>query len=186
MKKQIKAFPLIHPTTIVLVGTKNDTAANFTTIGDIAVAGLNPPLVMISLHENHNATKYVLQHSKMSINMTVKEMLKEVDYAGIYSSKQVDKSDLFEYEYLDDFPVMKHSPFCLIVETIEHVKVEHRMIFVCKVTKTLVEEILITDNRLNLTSIKPILYGLDNLYYSGLEVIGTGYKEARSLPNPKE
>ncbi len=181
MKKVIKSVPLVHPTTIVLVGTKNNDVANFTTIGDIAVAGINPPLVMISLNATHNATKYVLEHKKMSINMTVKELLKEVDYAGIHSSKEMDKSSLLDYEYVDELPIVRKSPISLIVEVIDHIQVEHRMIFVCRVTKTLVEDALILDKRLDLSVIEPILYGLDNVYYSGLEKIGIGYNEGKKL-----
>ena len=183
MRKQFKSIPLIHPTTIVLVGTRNGEKANFTTIGDVAVAGINPSLVMISLNANHNATKYVLEHKKMSINMTVSDLLKHVDFAGMYSSKNVDKSTLVEYEVVDDLPIIKQSPISLIVETLDYIQIEHRLIFVCNVTKTLIEEDLIQDNRINLSGIKPILYGLDNFYYTGLEIIGTGYKEGIKLKN---
>lgn len=57
----MKVLPLLHTVPIVLVGVKRsdfkDKRANYTTIGDVAIAGLNPALLMISLHE------IILQHS---------------------------------------------------------------------------------------------------------------------------
>jgi len=69
LKQLIKPYPLIHPATIAIVGTMHNSKPNFTTIGDIAVAGLNPPLIMISLHQNHNATAFIEQTGMCSINI---------------------------------------------------------------------------------------------------------------------
>lgn len=177
MKNQIENIPLIHPTTIVLVGTMFNEKPNFTAIGDVAVAGLNPQLIMISLHENHNATKSIRLTNKFSINLPEENLLSEVDFAGVYSSKTKDKSDLVKSYIVDGLPIVEQSPISLLVEVLDSVQVEQRVIFVCKVYKTLVDEKIIEDDKLNLSKIKPILYGLDNSYYSIGNKIGTGYQE---------
>lgn len=179
MKVEINQIPLIHPTTIVVVGTQANDQPNFTTIGDIAVAGLNPALVMISLNENHQSTKYILKHHRMTINMTEKSMIKEVDFAGIHSSKDTDKSLLFKHKIIDGLPVINKSPITLFCDVLEYIKIKQRMIFVCSVTKTLIDDKYFYDNKIDLLNIQPILYGLDNNYYSGITKIGQGYKEGK-------
>jgi flavin reductase (DIM6/NTAB) family NADH-FMN oxidoreductase RutF len=181
MKIETKPYPLIHPTTIVLVGTMCGDKANFTTIGDIAVAGLNPPLIMISLHENHNATKYINKYNKMTINIPAKNLLKEVDFAGIYSSKQIDKSELVSHEIVDGLPVVNEAPITLFANVVETVQVAQRVIFVCEIYKTMLEESLLKEGHLDLSCINTIMYGLDNKYYSNPTAIGEGYCEGKKI-----
>jgi len=181
MKATIKPYPLMHPSTIVLVGTIVNAKANFTTIGDVAVAGLNPALMMISLNENHNSAKYVLEHGKMSINYPSPDLLKQVDFAGMFSSKTHDKSELVEHHLDDGLPVIEKAFVTLLVKVLHHFQVKQRIVFVCEVYKTLVEESLFNDSKLDLSNVQPILYGPDNHYYSGISVIGTGYHEGKFL-----
>jgi flavin reductase (DIM6/NTAB) family NADH-FMN oxidoreductase RutF len=136
---------------------------------------------MISLNENHNATKYVYEHNKMSINIPEKDLLRQVDFAGMYSSKEVDKSGLVEYEIIDGLPIVNKAPISLIVKTKESIKIKQRVVFVCEVIETIVEDKLIRENRIDLSIVEPILYGLDNIYYSGLTKIGVGYQEGKKL-----
>lgn len=177
MKTEINAYPLLHPTTIVIVGTIFNDLPNFTTIGDIAVAGLNPPLIMISFNENHAATEYILENMKMSINITDESMIKQVDFAGIHSAKEVEKSKLFKHKIIDGLPAIDKSPIVLFCNVVKKFQIKQRIIFICEVSKTLIENKYIDKNKINLQLIKPILYGLDNNYYSGIKKIGEGYKE---------
>lgn len=177
MKQQIKPYPLIHPTTIVVVGTMYNGQPNFTTIGDIAVAGLNPPLIMASFHENHQATKYIDEHNVFSVNMALSSMMNEVDFCGIYSASQKDKSSIFASNIVDGVPIINESPISLVVKVTERVQVKQRVIYVCTVQKTLIEDELHHQNNLVLKKLKPLLYGLDNSYYSDIIKIGTGYQE---------
>ncbi|MBN2540607.1 MAG: flavin reductase family protein [Bacilli bacterium] len=181
MKQEIKPFPLIHPTTIVVVGTIINGLPNFTTIGDVAVAGLNPPLIMISLNEKHNAMRYIDQYHTMSVSIPTKDMLKEVDFAGIHSSKEKDKSNLFESELVEGLPLVKNAPINLILNEIDRMQVKQRIILVCEVTHTYIDSKFLQDKSLNLTTIEPILYGLDNRYYTIGEAIGQGYLEGKKL-----
>lgn len=181
MKTTIKNYPLIHPTTIVVVGTVVDGKTNFTTIGDIAVAGINPALIMISINENHNCMKFIKETNKMSVNIPTASLLSEVDYCGMYSSKTNDKSRIFEHEIIEGLPVITKAPITLFLKVEQTCQIQQRVVLVCSVTKTLVEESLIKNKKLDLSSISPILYGLDNKYYSDIKQVGVGYAEAKKL-----
>lgn len=176
-----RPIPLLHPTLISLVGTMYKNSPNFTTIADIAVAGLNPPLIMISIHQNHACMEYINRAHTFSVNIPTIDLVKEVDFAGIYSGKSKDKSNLFDVDYIDQIPVIKSAPIQLIVKEKQRVQIEHRVILVCKVIKTYVDTSLIETGKLDLSNIKTVLYGLDNKYYSVGDITGTAYHEGYKL-----
>ena len=179
MKKEVKPIPFLYPIPIVLLGVKTEQRVNFTTIGDVAVMGLNPPLIVVSLHENHFSTKWVRTIKQFSINLPVQEMLSRVDFCGMVSGKDEDKSNIFQWNttpLYPNVPLIEESPANLICTVLQEVQVEKRCIFICNIVQTWLEEDLI-DKSLNQWS--PIAYGLDNRYYTMGEVIGTGYKEGQ-------
>ena len=181
MKIKISPYPLIHPTTIAVIGTIYEGKSNFTTIGDVAVAGLYPPLVMISLHERHAATTSILETGKMSLNIPTKALMKKVDYCGMNSAKKGEKSFVFDHHIIDDLPIINASPISLILSVNQKVQIEKRIIFVCDVVETMVEEVHVKNKMFDFSNIAPLLYGLDNKYYSNTNVIGVGYQEGRNL-----
>ena len=181
MKIEINPYPLIHPTTIVVIGTLHDGKSNFTTIGDVAVAGLYPPLIMISLHERHAATKSILQTGKLSLNIPTKDLVDEVDFCGMTSANKVDKAFVFKHYIVDELPIIKNAPISLILEVNQKLQIEKRIIFVCDVVKTMVEESCVKKKVFDFASISPILYGLDNKYYSNISAIGFGYQLGKNI-----
>lgn len=163
------------------MGTIYNNKPNYTTIGDIAIAGLNPPLIMISINANHACLEHINKHKLFSINIPTIDLLKEVDYAGIHSGKTIDKSTLLDYDLIDDLPIIKDAPISMIVKENQRIQIDHRTVLVCNVKKTLVDRNIINSKELNLQDIKTILYGLDNKYYTLGETIGTGYKEGHKV-----
>ncbi|XMB72086.1 flavin reductase [Mycoplasmatota bacterium WC30] len=170
-------FPLIHPNPVVIIGTKYNDNVNFTTIGDVAVAGLKPALVMISLHENYLSTSYIKKTNKFSINIATKEILPFVDFCGVVSGKNRDKSLEVNYTLINDLPIIDDSPISLLVCVEHSYKYEQRVIMVCRVLETYVAEELIKMNKFDLSSINSVVYGLDNKYYTTNDIIGEGYFE---------
>lgn len=181
MKKEINQMPLIHPTTICLIGTARDHQANFTTIGDIAVAGLNPALVMVSLNEKHLATMNIELSQRFSINTPTIEMIEFVDYCGINSGKEKDKSNLEPFEWIDELPILSRSPIALIAKVVHKHQIKQRVILICEVEKTMLDEDFIKNSSLDFSLLKTVTYGLDNQYYSMSDSIGTGYQIGKNL-----
>jgi len=176
LKVEIEKYPLIHPATIVLIGTSHENVINFTTIGDIAIAGINPPLIMISINENHLASTHIDETSTFSINVPTTNLLEFVDYCGIYTGKVEDKSKNTQFEIVDNVPIITLSPISLIAKVLSRQQISQRVIYLCEIIKTLVDESIYKNQTLNLSEVKTILYGLDNQYYELGKAIGIGYK----------
>jgi len=173
--------PLLHPVPIVLIGTTIKDKVNYTTIGDVAIAGMNPALIMISLHANHFSTKGLLEHGLFSVNTPDTTMLNKVDYCGMVSGREVNKSSLFETLYIDKTPYIKDAVFSLICKVENSTQVEHRIIFVARVLKTIVRDDLYINNTIQYDNISTVLYGLNNKYYNTGQPIGIGYREGKNL-----
>ena len=184
-KRRIGAIPYLYPVPIVLVGAMVEGRANYATVGDCAIMGIRPPLVVVSLGESHFTTRGVLDARAFSINVPTTELLSLVDHFGSVSGKDVDKSTLVESTpgTLPKVPLLDACPVNLECEVVEECTVEHRHIFIAKVVEAHVDERFITDvdGRTQVAPVPdldPILYALDNIYYSVGKPIGTGYQEA--------
>lgn len=152
--------------------------ANFTTIGDVAVAGLNPPLVMLSLHEKHLSRESIDTEGRFSLHVPEADMVAKIDYCGMVSGRDTDKSSLFDYDWQQSVPVIRRMPITLFCEVLHKAQIEQRVIYVARVFDELLrEDIDVTE----LSSLRTILYGLDNQYYTVGPIIGRGYHEGKAL-----
>lgn len=189
MKVKIGSFPFLYPIPIVLMGTVTDHQVNFTTIGDCAIMGVNPALIVVSLLESHFSTKGVIENKCFSINLPMEKHLQMVDYCGIVSGKETNKSELFEYDLSENnthIPLIRECPVNMECEVIKHTIFEKRNIFIAKVTQTWLDDQYLSQTGQKpsmppLSELRPIIYSMDNHYYSIGKIIGTGYKEGIKL-----
>ena len=184
-KRTIGAVPYVYPVPIVLIGATVEGRANYATVGDCAIMGIRPPLVAVSLGESAFTTKGIQEVGSFSINVPATERLSLVDYFGTVSGSDVDKSGLVESipGTNPDVPLLADCPVNLECEVVEACEVEHRRIFIARVVEAHVDERFVSDvdgrpRIANLQDLDPILYALDNTYYSVGKPIGTGYAEA--------
>ena len=180
--------PLIYPIPIILVGAEVSGVANFATLGDCGIMGLNPPLVIISSHRDHHTNKGILENGTFSINIPSTDLLSVTDYCGQVSGREVDKSKYFEIFHgeLDTAPMIHECPVNLECKVLNEFSIQHRQMFVGEVIQTYVDEkfALERDGRhviAEMTRLDPIIYALDNRYYKIGETIGVGYREGAKL-----
>jgi flavin reductase (DIM6/NTAB) family NADH-FMN oxidoreductase RutF len=177
-----KVLPLLHPVPVVLVGTYVKGKLNYTTIGDVAIAGLNPPLIMISLHKDHFSTQGLKEHGKFSVNVPDQEMLDVVDYCGMKSGKEFNKGDLIITKNgIEGIPYAEMAYTSLLCKVEQTVTIETRVVFVARVLETILRDDLAVSGSIDFDRIKTISYGLNNKYYGIGDVIGTGYSEGKRL-----
>ena len=183
-KRCIGAVPYLYPVPIVLVGATVEGRANYAAVGDCAIMGIRPPLVAISLGETHFTTRGLLENRSFSINIPTTKLLALVDHFGIVSGKDVDKSALVESVpgTLPGVPLLAACPVNLECAVAEECIVEHRHIFIARVVEAHVDEAFLVEESgetkvAPVQDLDPILYALDNVYYSVGKPIGVGYQE---------
>ena len=194
MKTTLKTpLPLNYPVPIVLAGAVVEGKPNYATIGDTGLMGINPPLVFISSHVNHHTNRGIRIHQTFSINVPSSDMLEKVDYCGIVSGAEVDKSVLFTnfFGELKTAPMIKECPVNLECKVVMEFSIQHRRVFVGEVVATHVDPGLLRNGNKrtsipSLGNVDPILYALDNHYYRVGEQIGEGYSEGQLLVREME
>ena len=194
MKTTLKTpLPLIYPVPIVLAGAVVEGKPNYATIGDTGLMGINPPLVFISSHINHHTNRGIRVHQTFSINVPSSDLLEKVDYCGIVSGAEVDKSVLFTnfFGELETAPMIKECPINLECKVVMEFSIQHRQVYVGEVAATHVDPGLLRNGNKrtsipSLRNVDPILYALDNHYYRAGEEIGEGYSEGQLLAREME
>ena len=188
MKTKLGSLPYIYPIPIVLVGANINGKPSFTTIGDVGLMGINPPLVFVSSHKQHHVNAGILETGCYSINFPTTAMLHLVDYCGQVSGRDVDKAALFDVFYgdLDAAPLIRACPVNLECRVVKEFSIQHRQVFIGEVAQTHVDEkfVVEADARstvADLGQLDPILYALDNRYYRIGEAIGIGYHEFKKV-----
>lgn len=177
--------PLLHTIPIVLIGTSNTSQINYMEVGDVAVASLNPPLLMISLHQRHLSTANIRQNGVLSVNLADVDMMASADRCGMISGHEQDKSKIFDSTLynIDEMtiPFIKTAPISHICKVEKEVYIENHYVFILRVHDTMIREDLLIDGTLHFDKINPLHYGLDNHYYNIGSVIGTGYNEGKII-----
>lgn len=185
MKVSLGNKPYLYPIPIVLVGAMVNEKPNYVTVGDTGLMGISPALVYISLHRDHYTTLGIVQTGVFSINIPTTQMLDKVDYCGVVSGRDVDKGALFTtfFSETSTAPMIEECRVNLECRVVNEFSIQHRHVFVGEVVQTYVDSTMLADvapgkHVLDLIQLDPILYALDNRYYSVGQVIGEGYRTA--------
>jgi flavin reductase (DIM6/NTAB) family NADH-FMN oxidoreductase RutF len=187
MKIPIGKNPYVYPIPIALLGANVKGKPNYETVGDFGLMGINPALVCVSSHRDHYTNIGILENGTFSLNFPKTDMLVLVDYCGIASGHTTDKSALFEsfYGELKTAPMIRECPVSLECRVLHEYSVQHRQMFIAEVHCAYADEkYLVEENGkkhiADLTTLDPILYALDNYYYSIGKPIGIGYQEGNT------
>jgi flavin reductase (DIM6/NTAB) family NADH-FMN oxidoreductase RutF len=187
MKIKLGKIPHIYPIPITLVGANVRGKPNYLTIGDTGLMGINPALVYISSHRDHYTNIGILENGTFSINLPSTSLLARTDYCGTISGREIDKAALFDtfYGETGSAPMITECPVNLECRVVKEFSIQHRQIFVGEVVQCFASEELVNEKDghkflADLTRLDPILYSLDNRYYSVGLPIGIGYQEAKN------
>jgi len=123
-KVQVDFNKLRYPLPITLVGATVNGKPNFLTIGYFSILSHLPPIVSVSLYENHYTVKGIKENGAFSVNFPSVDMVEITDYCGIVSGRKVDKSNLFKvfHGQLKVAPMIENCPLnfeCELLHTTE-------------------------------------------------------------------
>lgn len=155
MKHLSETKQMMSAAPIVIIGTVDQTV-NFTTVGDVSVAGLSPPLVTVSLHEDHYSTLQIMKTEKFSINIPETSQMALIDYCSKESGHTVNKSLAIDYEWLDELPAIKKCPVVMSCKVHKSIKIKTRVIIIAEIMATYV-----TGN-----AYEPVLYTLNHEFHT--------------------
>jgi flavin reductase (DIM6/NTAB) family NADH-FMN oxidoreductase RutF len=177
-KINIGANALFYPMPVTLVGAMVQGRPNFLAVAWVSRVNLTPPIVAVALNKVRHTGAGIEQHKTFSVNVPGADLVKEADYCGLVSGREVDKSRLFEIFYgeLKTAPLIKQCPMCMECRLTEVVSLPTHNLFLGEVIGAYTEARYLTDGKLDLKKVDPFLFSrIDNTYWTVGEEIGKAY-----------
>ncbi len=137
--------------------------------------------IYISLGK-HKTTDNLLLKNAFTVSFADRKHIKEADYFGIESGNNINKIERVNMHtkksnYVDA-PIIEEFPLTLECEVIELRKDKEGYILLGEIINMSADESIITDNRIDLDKLEPIIFdSSDNTYRVIREVVGYAFKD---------
>jgi flavin reductase (DIM6/NTAB) family NADH-FMN oxidoreductase RutF len=173
MKKSIGAQPIVYPSPVFVVGTYDlEGRPNVMTAAWGGICCSAPPCVSVSLREATYTYSNILERKAFTISIPSEKYVKEADYFGIATGKQVDKfsatgltpakSEVVDAPYVSEFP------FILECQLLRSVEIGGHTQFIGEIKDVKVDEDVIKDGGRLIEKITPLIFALDSMSYYGV------------------
>ena len=141
-KVKFNKLPLVYPIPSVLIGTIINDKPNFATIGNCGIISLNPAVIYISMEKNHYTNKGIRENQVFSINIPSADLVEKVDYCGLVSENNIDKSQIFKcfYESNDKIPLIEECPINMECKVTKIIEIYDMELFIGEIIETYVNQ----------------------------------------------
>lgn len=160
----------MYPSPVVLVGTENKGIPNYITVTYCSLISLDPAMIMISLSKKQYSRQTIFETKKFSVNIPSQDMAELVDYCGLVSGRNVNKSQLFTNFYGDlGVPMIFECPVNLECHLQDIVELDGtNTIFIGKIIESFSSENYLTKSHPDISKIKPIMFSIYDFKYWAL------------------
>jgi len=174
MKTSLGAKTLAHPTPTWVVGTyDHEGKPNVATVAWGGICCSQPPCLAISFRKATYSYGNIVERKAFTVNVPSEAHVKEADYFGLVSGRDVDKlaaaqltavaSDLVDAPFVDQFPLVLE---CRLLHTLEiglHIQ------FVGEILDVKADqEVLGEKGRLDVQKIRPFIFAPGDRTYHGI------------------
>ena len=190
-KSKITPRAYLFPMPVALIGANVDGKPNFETLAYVGIVEADPPLISIASWETHYTNIGIKENGTFSVNTPTEELADKIDYVGIVSGKEVDKSAVFDVFYgdLKTAPMARLSPLNLECEVVKIIKVTDLVdvengheIFIGKIINAYSDEKYLTEGVPDIAKLNTFTYSRNNYWKVGGKLapafeIGKKYKK---------
>ena len=176
----------MYPRPTLLVGANVDGKANFMAVGGGGIANAGPPMIAVPIRHHQYTLKGILQNLTFSVNMPSIDLVKETDYCGITSGRNVDKVkeckfNVF-YGNLKTAPLIEQCPLNHECKVVHILNLGIHSFVIGEVKGTYISDNCLTNGKPDVKKIKPIIFNLELAEYSTMgEVIAKAFSIGREL-----
>ncbi|KAF5085470.1 flavin reductase family protein [Methanospirillum purgamenti] len=172
------------PMPVVLVGTQVSGNANFMTVGWVARANANPPMIVCGIGNHHYTPKGIEENGTFSVNIPSTDLIVKTDYCGIVSGSKTDKSKVFDIFYgnLKTAPLIKECPVSIECKLVQIIPLPTNSLYLGEIVGVWVDGEIMADGKPDINSIDPIFLSMpDNRYWNLGEHIGYAWSDGKDL-----
>ena len=171
MKKKLGGLNVLYPTPTVLVGAIVNGKPNFITIAHIGIVNhATPHLISLSMGKPHYTNPGIKENKAFSVNIPSENLVAETDYVGIVSGKKTDKSGLFEIFYgeLENAPMIQECALNMECKLYDTYDTATHDLFIGEIVETYADESVLTNEKVDLAKVKPLLFDMSSVMYWSL------------------
>lgn len=186
MKVEKSPLSLIYPSPIVLVTCLDSGGKpNIITLTRVGTVCYDPPIVGLGIGAKNYSYRLIEETGEFVVNIPTVRILKETDYCGLISGRDVDK---FTETHLTPEPaskvkppLIKECPLNLECVLKQKIKLGTNDLFLGEVILTHIEEEILDDKgRIDLNRAAPFVFNLMGIYYKiGREIAQRGFSKTK-------
>jgi flavin reductase (DIM6/NTAB) family NADH-FMN oxidoreductase RutF len=174
----------LFPKPAVLIGAMVEGKANFMTVSWCGIASQSPPHISVAIRNIRHTLKGIEEHGAFSANVPSVALAAQVDYCGIYSGKEVDKSQVFEVFFggLDTAPLAAECPLNFECKVVDSLDLGSHKLVVGEIVQTHIDEACLTSGKPDVIKLDPLGYASGTMNYHGVgPVVGKAYSIGKQL-----
>lgn len=188
MKKSIGAKTQLFPTPVLMVGTYDQNGKpNLMNAAWGGICCSQPPCVAVSLRKATYSYNCIVERKAFTVGIACQSKMKEADYCGIFSGRDVDKfaltgltpvkSKLVDAPYAEEFPVVLECRLLHIIEIGLHTQ------FIGEIVDVKGDESVFDEaGNLDIMKIQPLIFDTSNRGYHGVTAsIGRAFTVGKEL-----
>ena len=166
----------------VIAGMLVNGKPNYITLGSYGSLSINPPIVYISVNKSHYSNAGIKENGYYSVNIPDRSMVKETDYVGIVSGKDVDKSKVFKafYGSIDKAPMIDECPVNILVKVTQMVDLPKNEVFIGDIVEVYVGKEFLVEGKPDVNKINPLILAAGKYCEIGAAV-GTPRVDGKAL-----
>ena len=182
MAKQIlRPGPFVVPMPVVVVGSVVDEKPSFLTAAFCGIANFQPPILALGLSPTHHTCRGIEEHRQLSVNVPSADQAAVVDYCGLVSGKDVDKSGLFE-SYTGTLEAAPLAAGCRLLHTLP---LGVDTLYVAEVVDVRAEEEVLDRGEVDWAKVRPLLFTFPQPTYWKLgEAAGRAWSIGKGYRRP--
>lgn len=178
----------LYPSLTTIIGSVVNGKPNWMTVAHLGIMnhaiGDIPQYLGISVHPSHHTNVGIREHGEFSINVPSRAMLEATDYVGIVSGRSTNKSGLFPVfkGRLEFAPMIADCPLTMECRVDQTIIVGEHELFIGELIQTYVVEECLTDGKVDLHKVDPLLFDFTRILYWSLgEVVGKPWNAGKTL-----
>jgi len=157
-KKMIGKSP-VQFSPSVIAGAIVNGKANYLTLGSYGGMSINPAIVYISVNKAHYTNDGIKENGYFSVNIPSKDMVQKMDYVGLVSGRDTDKSGVFTafFGSVDKAPMIEECPANILCKLINTVDLPNNEVFIGEIIETYINEDCLAEDRPDMKKINPVV-----------------------------
>ena len=182
-KIKLENYPLMYPMQTVIIGANVNEKHNYMVLGNCGIICVKPSVVYISAHKSHYTNIGIIEDKLFSINIPSVEMATKVDYCGLVSGSNIDKSELFEVFYGDNdkIPMIEECPINMKCKVINTFDIYDMNVFIAEVVEAYSDACVLINGFPDAKKVNPLMFSLDSSFWSIGNIVGKAFNDGKSL-----